>query len=177
VQHITWEPLIASIPISLLICSVLFINEFPDYKADKLTSKKTLVVRLGRAKAIYVYSALVLTAYVIILLNILANISPIYTLIALIPFPLSIKAISLALKFHSTPSKLVPVNALTIIIHSLTSLFLSIGYIINRLEIINLYFFFILGIILISIFLTFSFYTKKNSTIKQVTLEKGISYE
>lgn len=46
------EPLLASFPVSLLITAILYINEFPDYLADKTVGRRTLVVRLGRAKAV-----------------------------------------------------------------------------------------------------------------------------
>jgi 1,4-dihydroxy-2-naphthoate octaprenyltransferase len=40
------EPIIASIPVALLIIGVLWINEFPDYNADKGAGNLTLVVRI-----------------------------------------------------------------------------------------------------------------------------------
>src|SRR5712692_7659383 len=45
-------PLLASIPVGLLIAAVLWINEFPDMDADNAVGKKTLVLRLGYAKSI-----------------------------------------------------------------------------------------------------------------------------
>ena len=40
-----------SLPLGVLIAAFLWINEFPDYSADALSGKRTLVVRLGRAGA------------------------------------------------------------------------------------------------------------------------------
>jgi 1,4-dihydroxy-2-naphthoate octaprenyltransferase len=40
-----------SLPLGVLIAAFLWINEFPDYTADALSGKRTLVVRLGRARA------------------------------------------------------------------------------------------------------------------------------
>lgn len=40
-----------SIPVGLQIAAFLFINEFPDARADAASGKRTLVVRLGRALA------------------------------------------------------------------------------------------------------------------------------
>lgn len=37
----------SSLPMAFLIAALLFINEFPDYEADKKAGKRTLVVRLG----------------------------------------------------------------------------------------------------------------------------------
>src|SRR5881275_905325 len=62
------EPVLASIPVGLLIAAVLWINEFPDMDADNAVGKKTLVLRLGYAKSISVYVGMVVTAYILIIL-------------------------------------------------------------------------------------------------------------
>jgi 1,4-dihydroxy-2-naphthoate octaprenyltransferase len=46
-----------SIPIALTIFNVIFLNEFPDFEADRKAGKKNLVVRLGRERSIYIYVA------------------------------------------------------------------------------------------------------------------------
>jgi 1,4-dihydroxy-2-naphthoate octaprenyltransferase len=58
-------PLIhGSMALGLLIAAFLWINEFPDYDADKAAGKKTLVVQLGRETASLVYVVLVATGYI-----------------------------------------------------------------------------------------------------------------
>lgn len=49
-QAFSGEALWASFPLAFLITAVLYINEFPDYAADKQTGKNHLVVRWGRKK-------------------------------------------------------------------------------------------------------------------------------
>jgi 1,4-dihydroxy-2-naphthoate octaprenyltransferase len=134
-QEVALEPLIASLPVSLLIAAVLYINEFPDYSADKAVGKKTTVVRLGRKKAVYGYALIVLGAYASVIASILAGIVPLYTIVALIPLPLAVAAIRHASRFHSEPFGLVPANATTILIHLLTSLLISLGYFIHSFEV------------------------------------------
>ena len=47
-----------SIPIGLTIFNVIFLNEFPDYEADRTVgNKRNIVVRLGKEKGIIVYIA------------------------------------------------------------------------------------------------------------------------
>lgn len=41
-----------SLVLGLLIAAFLLINEFPDYRADRAGGKRTLVVRLGRERAV-----------------------------------------------------------------------------------------------------------------------------
>jgi 1,4-dihydroxy-2-naphthoate octaprenyltransferase len=131
-QTLSLEPVIAAIPVSLLIAAVLYINEFPDYAADKAVSKRTLVVRLGRDKAVYGYAIIVFSAYASILLSVLLGIAPAYTLLALVPLPLVVEAVRHALRFNSEPLKLIPANAVTITLHLVTSLLVSIGYLMHR---------------------------------------------
>jgi 1,4-dihydroxy-2-naphthoate polyprenyltransferase len=129
-QTLNVEPLVASIPVSLLIFAVVYINEFLDYNADKAIGKRTLVVRFGREKAARDYIILMAGVYLSILVGVLTKIMPATTLIALATFPIAIKATAHALKYHSTPLKLTLANSLSILCHLLTSLLLSVGYLI-----------------------------------------------
>jgi len=165
-KNLSIEPLIASIPISLLIAAVLYINEFPDYNADKAVGKNTLVVRLGRSRAVIGYGLIVIGSYVVILLNVLLGITPLYTLLALIPLPLALRAVEVASKFHSEPSKLAPANALTIIFHFLTSLLISLGYLSYRFEVMTPSFFLLIIIIGICAFMTIYFCSKVKSPLR-----------
>ncbi|MFQ5822259.1 MAG: prenyltransferase, partial [Candidatus Heimdallarchaeota archaeon] len=127
-QTVATEPVLASIPVSLLIAAVLYINEFPDYNADKAVGKKTLVVRLGRDKAVYGYIAIMTSVYVAIFLSVLIGITPIFALIGFATLPFTIVGVRCSFKHHSNPHNLVPANASTILCHFLTSLLLSIAY-------------------------------------------------
>ena len=57
IQTGTIAPIIhlLSIPIGLSIINVIFLNEFPDYEADKATDKKNLLCRIGKQKGIILY--------------------------------------------------------------------------------------------------------------------------
>jgi 1,4-dihydroxy-2-naphthoate octaprenyltransferase len=57
------EVVLAGVPLGLAIAAFLWVNEFPDRKADALASKKTLVVRLGPARAARGFALLLVTAY------------------------------------------------------------------------------------------------------------------
>ena len=56
-----------SLPLGILIGAFLWINEFPDYRADRGGGKRTLVVRLGPHDASRVYVVLVAVAYALLL--------------------------------------------------------------------------------------------------------------
>jgi 1,4-dihydroxy-2-naphthoate octaprenyltransferase len=159
-QQVSLEPLIASLPVSLLIAAVLYVNEFPDYEADKAVGKKTTVVRLGRKKAAYGYALIVLGAYASVIASLLAGIVPPYAIVALIPLPLAIAAIRHAFRFHSEPFNLVPANATTILTHLLTSLLVSLGYLAYSFELASAGFTVAWLLIGACAFLTIRFYVK-----------------
>jgi len=52
-----------SIPVAIMIALVLYINEFPDYVADRDANKRTLVVRLGRKHAAKGYTLSLIVMY------------------------------------------------------------------------------------------------------------------
>jgi 1,4-dihydroxy-2-naphthoate polyprenyltransferase len=129
-QSMNIEPLVASIPVAFLIFAVVYINEFLDYKADKAIGKKTLIVRYGREKAARGFAILMGGVYLSIAMGVVTRITPVTTLIAFATLPIAIKAVRNAFKYHSTPLSLTPSNSSTILCHLLTSLLLSVGYLI-----------------------------------------------
>ena len=144
-QVLALEPLVASIPVTLLITAILYINEFQDYNADKAVGKENLVVRLSREKAAVGYGILMYSSYTAILLSALLKVTPTYTLLALVTLPLAIKSVEHARKFHSSPFQLVPSNALTIICHLFTGIILSFGYLLSAFVLLSTEFFTVLA--------------------------------
>ncbi len=132
-QTMSLEPLVAATPVALLIAAVLYINEFPDYTADKAAGKWHLVVRLGRSKAAIGYLVLIIATYASIVLAVALNMMPMFTLISLLTLPLAVKAIRYALAYHSQTPDLIPANAATINVHILTGVMLIAGYILSML--------------------------------------------
>jgi len=133
VGSISIEALLASVPIGLLITAVLYINQFPDYYADKLSKKNTLVVILGRKKAIKGYYFLVVSAYFIIILGIVTKIIPWLSLISLLTFPLALKTMRIASANYTNTKGLKPSMANTIAIHLIIGFLLPFGYFATRI--------------------------------------------
>ncbi|MBI2852373.1 MAG: 1,4-dihydroxy-2-naphthoate octaprenyltransferase [Chloroflexi bacterium] len=128
-QSFAWLPVITSIPVSLLIFAVLYINEFPDYSADKQVGKKTLVVRLGRKQAVMLYSLLMAGSYVAIGVGAAVGVLPLLSLMALITLPLAVRALQYARRHYGNSFDLVPANALTVTIHLATGLLLTLAFV------------------------------------------------
>jgi len=131
-QRASYEALWASIPVGLLIAAVLYINEFPDYEADRAVGKNTLVVVLGRERAVWGYAALLVATYGVIMVGIALGIFPYTMLLALLSLPLAHRGIQGAVRFHSNTRRLIPTNAVTIQIHLVTGLLLCLGYAVTR---------------------------------------------
>ncbi len=128
-QRVDWTPAIAAIPLAALIAAVLYINEFPDYVADKAVGKRTWVVRLGRPNAVYVYAFLMAIPYVSVPAAVFAGTMPATTLLALLTLPLAVRAVLVARRYHSQAVELAPANALTIVTHLSVGLLLTLGYV------------------------------------------------
>ena len=132
-QRFTWEALLASIPVALLIAAVLYINEFPDVEADRLAGKKTIPVVVGRERAVGGYIALLVGTYATIIIAVAAAILPAAALLALLSLPLAIRAMRGARQYHSDTPNLIPTLAITTQVHLLTGLLLCVGYVIAGL--------------------------------------------
>lgn len=133
VQKLSFQPLLASIPISILIMLVLYINEFPDYEVDRLLHKRTWIVLLGKKRAIKIYCILMSLVYFAIALGIIFHFLPLWGMLAFLAFPLSVKAIALSLKNYNKIKELLPVNAITIQLHLIIGLLIIVGYFLDRL--------------------------------------------
>jgi len=129
---LTWEPLLAAVPVALLIAAVLYINQFQDYKADKAVGKDHLVVRLGKKKAVIGYAALMLFTYVSVILFVVLKLISVYTLLILLSLPLVIQGIHHARKFYSKSIELAPTNAITVMSHLIIGVLLITGYIFEK---------------------------------------------
>lgn len=57
---------LASLPLGLLVGAFLWINEFPDYRADAACGKRNLVVRLGRRRASRVFAGGLAAAFLLL---------------------------------------------------------------------------------------------------------------
>ncbi len=121
-------PIIAAIPLACLVTAILYINEFPDYEADKKAGKKTLVVRLGLEAAQAVYFALIALSFIIIAMGAFTGYFPLATLIAFISLIEAKNAIQVLHQFADQPKQLVPAIKNTIELHFMMSVVLIFSF-------------------------------------------------
>ena len=77
-------PVAAGLGFALLVANILYINQFPDLRADALSAKRTMVVRLGAANARWGYAAIGALAYLWPLAMIVGGRLPAATLVSLV---------------------------------------------------------------------------------------------
>jgi 1,4-dihydroxy-2-naphthoate octaprenyltransferase len=132
-QNLPLKAFLISIPVGVLIACVLFINEFPDYFADKTVGKRTLVVILGKKKAVILYHSLLATVYLSVIALVIFKFLPFISLIVFLSLPLALRAYITSKNNFEKIYELLPANALTISLHSLIGLLLSGGFLLDKL--------------------------------------------
>jgi 1,4-dihydroxy-2-naphthoate octaprenyltransferase len=87
-RSLTWDALLAAIPLGLLASNILVVNNYRDMETDAVSGKRTLVVRFGRTFS-QVQFALSLLISFIIPLVLLKRGYPIAVLLPLVLIPLA----------------------------------------------------------------------------------------
>lgn len=115
-----------SLPLGLFIGAFLWINEFPDYRADQAAGKRTLVVRLGRPAASRAFAGIVSGA------SLLAVVLP-FTVVprgALLGAVAAVPALGAARRLLAAPEetrRIVPAQARTLLAFVLYALGVAVG--------------------------------------------------
>jgi 1,4-dihydroxy-2-naphthoate polyprenyltransferase len=63
VEHLDWEAFALAVPVGLLASAILVVNNVRDIDTDRRAGKRTLAVRLGRARTRSLFAAMVYVAY------------------------------------------------------------------------------------------------------------------
>lgn len=122
---------VACIPSALLVHNLLLLNEFPDVEADKVADRKTVPITTGKNAAAVFYSVVAIAVYIWIIIWVAVQVMPVWTLLALLTLPLTVRAINAS--FHHTDmSKLVPGMSANVMTVLLTQFLLGIGYILGH---------------------------------------------
>jgi 1,4-dihydroxy-2-naphthoate polyprenyltransferase len=63
VERLEWEAFVFAVPVGLLASAILVVNNVRDLETDRRAGKRTLAVRLGRARARTLYAVMVYAAF------------------------------------------------------------------------------------------------------------------
>ena len=123
---LTWLDFLAGVPIGLFTTAILWINEFPDLKADEESGKLNLVVTLGQERARWGYLALLVLAFGFVVLGAALGWFPLGALAMLLSLPIAYFT-TRTLFQHYRDRALIKGNAATIQLHMLSGLLLAAG--------------------------------------------------
>jgi len=102
------------VPHGFLITEVIWINQFPDFEADRRAGKRNLVVRLGPSASRFLYAGMMgLSFFSVAALVLWAGFSPLL-LAALAALPLGIQATRILWREYGSHEGVVPAQAVTI---------------------------------------------------------------
>lgn len=120
----------ASVPLGLAIAAFLWINEFPDARADAAAGKRTLVVRLGRHRAAYGFAVLLAVTWAA--LAALPAVGLPWTVwLGALGLPHAVAAARRLVRFPDTTRELIPAQAWTLLSFVLMAVGVGAGLVID----------------------------------------------
>ncbi|MFL6478405.1 MAG: prenyltransferase, partial [Nitrososphaera sp.] len=131
VQNAVFEPaaLYDGAIVGILSATVLFINSFPDYEADKSKGRRTLVIILGRKRGSIIFPVFIIAAYGLIVGGIFLDFTRFYSLLSFTSMPLAIKSVILLRKDPQSVDKVVPAMASAVTYSRVTGFLLALSFI------------------------------------------------
>jgi 1,4-dihydroxy-2-naphthoate octaprenyltransferase len=110
-----------------LSATVLFVNSFPDFDADKSKGRKTLVILMGRDKAAFTFPFFIIVAYALIFAGILFGFTKVYSLASLLSLPFALKAMIAMRKDNKTTKGLIPAMSAVVTYSRITGFVLAVS--------------------------------------------------
>lgn len=132
-SHITSEPIIAGIVSGVLSSTVLFVNSFPDYDADKKHGRKTLVIVLGRHKASAAVWAFPGIIYGVIVSGVISGIFPVVSLMTLATIPMAVRGAIALKKNYEDINGLVPIMQGFVTYSRITGVLFVVSFLVDML--------------------------------------------
>jgi 1,4-dihydroxy-2-naphthoate polyprenyltransferase len=127
---LTWEPVVASLPIALLVALILYVNEIPDRRGDARAGKRTLPVRLPKATVVGGYRFAAVAAYAILVVGVAVGLLPIPALLALLSIPLALQVSRGLEPNYDNPYALMAVMGVNVKLHLVAGALLFAGYLV-----------------------------------------------
>ena len=127
-------PLLPAAIVATLIFLIILINEFPDADADATVSKKTLVVHFGVPASVWIYRIALIGSFIIAAAMLIYRSMFFAGLFYLITLPVAVLAIKAANKKDLVKTGQYRSSQMTVLLHAVGSLALTIGFIITGLR-------------------------------------------
>jgi 1,4-dihydroxy-2-naphthoate octaprenyltransferase len=125
--HALW----LSIPLGIFIAAFLWVNEFPDFLADRSAGKKNGVVRLGRRAASRLLPAIYAAGFALLALSVVAGL-PIGVLLGFIALPSAAYACARVWAEPETFYRSYPVQPAALLTFVLYAVGAAAGFVVGR---------------------------------------------
>ena len=127
-SQITTEPILGGVVLGVLSSMALFVNSFPDFDADKASGRRTLVIVLGKKRAVNALWIFPVVSYGVIILGVVIQVIPTLSLITLITIPLLVKSGRGLKQSFDNIEKLVPVMSSCVSYSRITGTLLVLSF-------------------------------------------------
>jgi 1,4-dihydroxy-2-naphthoate octaprenyltransferase len=117
-----------TIPITILVALLLFLNEFPDAEVDRAGGRRHIVILAGKRSSAWLYVVGQAATYISIILAVLVGAAPFPVLASLLSLPVAYKAGRITLKNYDRSTALVPALGLNVIFILLTISLMACGF-------------------------------------------------
>lgn len=132
IGYVPTEAVAISVPVAILIGSILLANNIRDLDNDKVNGRKTIACLVGHRRAVYVLIGFFAAAVLSLVIAVLAFEVSWFALLALLSIPLMIKAVRLFWE-DLPPEKLMPGMAQTGKVNTIFGLLLAISLVIANI--------------------------------------------
>jgi len=127
-------PLLPGCIVGILIFLVILVNEFPDLAADAAVNKRTIVVRFGIPASVWIYRIALIASFLVAAVAMLICRSFVFAgLFYLLTLPIAVAAMKLANKKDLSKPGRYRASRITILLHSVGTLALTVGFILSGL--------------------------------------------
>jgi 1,4-dihydroxy-2-naphthoate octaprenyltransferase len=127
---VSWEAVVASIPVAILVALILYVNEIPDRSGDAAAGKRTLPVRLPADAVTTIYLVGALAAFGVIVVGVISGLLPPFTLLSLAVVPLALRVHRGIRQHYHSPYTLMAVMGANVTLHLYVGLLLLVGYVV-----------------------------------------------
>lgn len=122
---------LASLVPGFLVSNLLLLNQFPDVEADASVSRRHFPISVGLEKSSLIYTALVLAAYLALIISVEVGKLPDLALLGLITLPLGLLVVIGVRKYHNQIERLVPIMGRNVMLTLFFPLLMAIGIIVS----------------------------------------------
>jgi 1,4-dihydroxy-2-naphthoate octaprenyltransferase len=115
--------------VGILSATVLFVNSFPDFEADRSKGRRTLVIVLGKKAAASAFPLFIIAAYAMIVAGIFFGLTKVYSLVSLVSVPFAAKSVMSLRKDQQNIDRLIPAMASAVTYSRITGFLLALSLI------------------------------------------------